>query len=50
MTSRDLATLEKWFGSRGKFPPVKINTGELGIEGLKSSPTTNEKDFLVVRG
>ncbi|MGO9172196.1 MAG: hypothetical protein ACLP7P_09555 [Rhodomicrobium sp.] len=31
MTARDLATLEKWFGSRGKFPAVKVNTGELGI-------------------
>ncbi len=31
MTTRDLATLEKWFGAKGKFPAVKIDTGELGI-------------------
>ncbi|MGO9987007.1 MAG: hypothetical protein ACLPIX_22715 [Rhodomicrobium sp.] len=31
MTSRDLATLEKWFGAKGKFPVVKIATGELGV-------------------
>ncbi len=31
ITTRDLATLEKWFGARGKFPAVKIETGELGI-------------------
>ncbi len=31
MTARDLATLEKWFGARGKFPAVKIETGEIGI-------------------
>jgi len=31
MTERDLATLDKWFGYRGKFPAVKIATGELGI-------------------
>jgi hypothetical protein len=31
MTTRDLATVEKWFGSRGKFRGVKMNTGELGI-------------------
>src|SRR5208282_2437229 len=31
MTSRDLATLTKWFGASGKFPAVKIETGELGI-------------------
>jgi len=31
MTSRDLATLEKWFGTKGKFPAVKIETGQLGI-------------------
>ena len=31
MTSRDLATLEKWFGVKGKFPAAKIETGELGI-------------------
>jgi hypothetical protein len=31
ITSRDLATLEKWFGAKGKFPAVKIATGELGI-------------------
>jgi hypothetical protein len=31
MSARDLATIEKWFGARGKFPAVKIETGELGI-------------------
>jgi hypothetical protein len=31
MTARDLDTLEKWFGAEGKFPAVKIATGELGI-------------------
>jgi hypothetical protein len=31
MTNRDLAALEKWFGANGKFPAVKIETGELGI-------------------
>jgi hypothetical protein len=31
ITARDLATLEKWFGAKGKFPAVKIATGELGI-------------------
>ena len=31
ITTRDLATLEKWFGAKGKFPAVKIKTGELGI-------------------
>ncbi|MGO9545208.1 MAG: hypothetical protein ACLPPF_10480 [Rhodomicrobium sp.] len=31
ITSRDLATLEKWFGLKGKFPAAKIETGELGI-------------------
>jgi len=31
MSSRDLVTLEKWFGAKGKFPAVKIETGELGI-------------------
>jgi hypothetical protein len=31
ITTKDLATLEKWFGVRGKFPAVKIETGELGI-------------------
>ena len=31
MSAKDLATLEKWFGSRGKFPAVKIETGEMGL-------------------
>ncbi len=31
MTSRDLETLDKWFGTKGKFPAVKVATGELGI-------------------
>lgn len=31
ITARDLATLEKWFGAKGKFPAVKITTGELGL-------------------
>jgi hypothetical protein len=31
ITARDLATLEKWFGTAGKFPAVKIATGELGL-------------------
>jgi len=31
MTSRDLATLNKWFGAKGKFPAVKIETGEVGL-------------------
>jgi len=31
ITARDLQTLEKWFGAKGKFPAVKITTGELGI-------------------
>ena len=31
MTSRDLRTLDNWFGTKGKFPAVKIATGELGI-------------------
>ena len=31
MSARDLATIEKWFGARGKFPAVKIQTGELGL-------------------
>ncbi|MGO9170761.1 MAG: hypothetical protein ACLP7P_02180 [Rhodomicrobium sp.] len=31
ITARDLVTLEIWFGAKGKFPAVKIETGELGI-------------------
>jgi hypothetical protein len=31
ITARDVATLEKWFGAKGKFPAVKIETGELGL-------------------
>ncbi len=31
MTARDLVTLDKWFGANGKFPAVKIATGELGF-------------------
>ncbi len=31
MTLRDLATLEKWFGAKGKFPAVKMATGEIGL-------------------
>jgi hypothetical protein len=31
MTSRDLVTLEKWFGTKGKFPAVKIESGEIGL-------------------
>ena len=31
MTARDLDTLDNWFGSNGKFPAVKIVTGELGM-------------------
>jgi hypothetical protein len=27
----DLATLDKWFGAAGKFPAVKLATGELGL-------------------
>ncbi len=31
MTAKDLQTLDKWFGVQGKFPAVKVATGELGI-------------------
>jgi hypothetical protein len=31
MTAKDLATLEKWFGANGKFPAIKIVSGELGL-------------------
>ena len=31
ITASDLATLDKWFGANGKFPAVKIATGELGF-------------------
>ena len=31
ITARDLETLDKWFGAAGKFPAVKIATGELGL-------------------
>ena len=31
MSAKDLATIEKWFGARGKFPSMKIATGELGF-------------------
>ena len=31
MSAKDLATIEKWFGARGKFPAMKIATGELGV-------------------
>jgi hypothetical protein len=31
MSAKDLVTLEKWFGVCGKFPAIKIATGELGI-------------------
>jgi hypothetical protein len=31
MTAKNLQTLDKWFGVEGKFPAVKIETGELGI-------------------
>lgn len=31
MNAKDLSTLEKWFGARGKFPAIKIATGELGL-------------------
>jgi hypothetical protein len=31
ITTRDLATLEKWFGASGKFPAVNMKSGELGI-------------------
>jgi len=30
MTAKDLATIEKWFGAKGKFPAVHIASGELG--------------------
>ncbi|MGA7329107.1 MAG: hypothetical protein WBX25_32620, partial [Rhodomicrobium sp.] len=30
MTAKDLATVDKWFGARGKFPAVHIPTGEIG--------------------
>ena len=36
ITSRDLTTVEKWFGAKGKFPAVKIETNGLGAGG--SSP------------
>ncbi len=31
ITSHDIATLEEWFGAKGKFPAVRIGSGELGI-------------------
>ena len=31
MSEKDLATIEKWFGARGKFPSMKIATGEVGF-------------------
>ena len=31
MSATDLVTLEKWFGARGKFTAVKIETGEMGL-------------------
>jgi hypothetical protein len=31
ITAKDIATLEQWFGVKGKFPAVKIETGELGL-------------------
>jgi hypothetical protein len=31
MTAKDLAALAKWFGAKGKFPAVKIASGELGL-------------------
>lgn len=27
-----VTTIEKWFGARGKFPSMKIATGELGVQ------------------
>ena len=29
MTTKDLASVDKWFGARGKFPAVHISTGEI---------------------
>jgi hypothetical protein len=31
ITVRDLATLDKWFGLKRKFPEMKIATGEVGL-------------------
>ena len=31
ISAKDLATLEKWFGARGKFPAVEIGTGKMGL-------------------
>ncbi len=31
MSAKDLATVEKWFGARGKFPSMHIQTGEFGV-------------------
>ncbi len=31
MTAKDLATIDRWFGARGKFPAVHIPTGERGF-------------------
>jgi hypothetical protein len=31
ITARDVTTFEKWFGAKGKFPAVKIETGERGL-------------------
>lgn len=31
MSAKDLASVEKWFGQRGKFPAVHIASGLLGV-------------------
>ena len=31
ITAKDMATLQKWFGAKGKFPAVNIATGEFGV-------------------
>jgi hypothetical protein len=31
ITSKEMGVLEKWFGARGRFPAVRIETGELGL-------------------
>jgi hypothetical protein len=31
ITAGDISTIETWFGIGGRFPAVKVETGEIGI-------------------
>ncbi|MGA7324647.1 MAG: hypothetical protein WBX25_09245 [Rhodomicrobium sp.] len=31
MATKDLASVDNWFGARGEFPAVHIQTGQIGV-------------------